>query len=134
MQAGLFVTSPGYTKQVSQQITSTSGTSAPTDATATFDRVGLRGGWPGSSWTGTSVNGGSSSPYTTGHEAGYRQAGGAFTVTGSGDIAPDVTDGVPIDGSLVGVFIALIAVIVVGALFMTAEYRRGLIQIGRASW
>ena len=128
VQAGLFVTSPGYTQQVSQQITSASGTSAPTDATATFDRVGLHGGWRGSSWTGTAVNGGPNSPYVTGHEAGYRQASGAFSVTGSGDIAPDVTDGVPIDGSLVGVFIALIAVIVVGAQFITAEYRRGLIR------
>jgi ABC-type transport system involved in multi-copper enzyme maturation permease subunit len=133
VQAGLFVTSPGYTKQTSQQITSASGTAAPTDATATFDRVGLHGGWPGSSWTGTSVNGGSNSPYVTGHEAGYRQAGGAFTVTGSGDIAPDVTDGVPIDSVFAGVFVALIAVIVVGAQFMTAEYRRGLILLTLAA-
>jgi hypothetical protein len=55
VQAGMFVTSPGYTKQTSQQVTSASGTAVPTDATATFDRVGLHGGWPGSSWTGTSV-------------------------------------------------------------------------------
>ena len=66
MQAGLFATSPGYTQQTSQQVTSASGTAAPTDATATFDRVSLHGGWPGSSWTGTSVNGGPNSPYLTG--------------------------------------------------------------------
>jgi ABC-type polysaccharide/polyol phosphate transport system ATPase subunit len=53
-----------------QQITSASGTGAPTDATATFDRVSLHGGWPGSSWTGTSVNGGPDSPYTTGMSPG----------------------------------------------------------------
>ena len=128
IQAGLFATSPGYAKQTSQQITSASGTAAPTDATATFDRVGLHGAWPGSSWTGSSVHGGPNSPYVTGHEARYRQAGGIFTVTGSGDIAPDVTDGVPIDTLLAGLFIALIAVLVVGAQFMTAEYRRGLIR------
>jgi ABC-type transport system involved in multi-copper enzyme maturation permease subunit len=128
VQAGLFATSPGYAKQTSQQITGASGIAAPTDATATFDRVGLHGGWPGSPWTGTAVKGGSNSPYVTGHEAGYRQAGGAFTVTGSGDIAPDVTDGVPIDVLLAGLFIALVAVLVVGAQFMTAEYRRGLIR------
>jgi ABC-type transport system involved in multi-copper enzyme maturation permease subunit len=128
VQAGLFATSPGYTQQTSQGVTSASGTAAATDATATFDRVGLHGGWPGSSWTGTSVSGGPDSPYVTGHEAGYRQAGSVFTVTGSGDIAPDVTDGVPIDTLLAGLFIALIAVLVVGAQFMTAEYRRGLIR------
>jgi ABC-type transport system involved in multi-copper enzyme maturation permease subunit len=133
VQAGLFATSPGYSQQTSQQITSASGTAAPTDATATFDRVGLHGGWPGSSWTGTSVNASPDSPYVTGHEVGYRQAGSAFTVTGSGDIAPDVTDGVPIDTLLAGLFIALISVLVVGAQFMTAEYRRGLIRVTLAA-
>ena len=128
VQAGMFVTSPGYTKQTSQQVTSASGTAVPTDATATFNRVGLHGGWPGSSWTDTSVTVSGISPYVTGHEAGYRQAGGTFTVTGSGDIAPDVTDGRPIDALFAGLFIALIAVLVVGAQFMTAEYRRGLIR------
>src|SRR5712691_12007031 len=91
VQAGLFVTSPASAQQLSQQITSASGTAAPTDATATFDRVGLHGGWPGSSWTGTSLKDGSNSPYVTGHESAYRQAGGVFTVTGSVVIAPDVT-------------------------------------------
>jgi ABC-type transport system involved in multi-copper enzyme maturation permease subunit len=128
VQAGLFATSPGSTQQTSQQVTSASGTAAPTDATATFDRVSLHGGWPGSSWTGTWVNDGPDSPYVTGHEARYRQAGSVFTVTGSGDIAPDVTDGVPIDTLLAGLFIALVAVLVVGAQFMTAEYRWGLIR------
>ncbi len=111
LQAGLFATSPGYAQQTSQQVTGASGTAAPTDATATLDRVSLHGGWPGSSWTGTSVQGGPDSPYVTGHEAGYRRAGAAFTVTGSGDIAPDVTDGVPIDVLLAGLFIALVAVL-----------------------
>jgi ABC-type transport system involved in multi-copper enzyme maturation permease subunit len=133
VQAGLFATSPGYTRQTSQGITSASGTAAATDATATFDRVGLHGGWPGGSWTGTSVSGGADSPYVTGHEAGYRRAGGVFTVTGTGDIAPDVTDGVPIDVLLAGLFLALIAVLVAGAQFMTAEYKRGLIRVTLAA-
>jgi ABC-type transport system involved in multi-copper enzyme maturation permease subunit len=128
VRAGMFVTSPGYTKLTSQQVTSASGTAAPTDATATFDRAGLHGGWPASPWTGTSVTVSGISPYVTGHESGYRQAGGTFTVTGSGDIAPDVTDGTPIDALLAGLFIALVAVLVVGAQFMTTEYRRGLIR------
>ena len=129
IQAGLFVTSPSHSVATSSGITSASGSGGgATDATATFDRVSLRGGWPARAWTGTSVNGGPDSPYPTGHEAAYRQADGAFTVTGSGDIAPDVTDGTPIDALLAGVFIALIAVLVIGAQFMTIEYRRGLIR------
>jgi ABC-type transport system involved in multi-copper enzyme maturation permease subunit len=134
VQAGLFVASPSQPVATNSGVTSVSGTGGgATDATATFDRVGLHGGWPGSSWTGTSVQGGPNSPYITGHEAGYRQAGRVFTVTGSGDIAPDVTSGVPIDSLLAGLFIALVAVLVVGAQFMTAEYRRGLIRVTLAA-
>jgi len=129
VQAGLFVTSPSQAVATNSGISNASSSGGgATDATATFDRVGLDGGWPRSSWTGTSVNAGPNSPYLTGHEAGYHQVGGAFTVTGSGDIAPDATDGTPIDVLLVGVFIALIAMLVVGAQFITAEYRRGLIR------
>jgi len=122
VQAGLFVTSPSQSASTNSGVTSESGSGGgATDATATFDHVGLHGGWPGSPWTGTSVHGGPDSPYVTGHETGYRQSGSVFTVTGSGDIAPDVTDGVPIDTLLAGLFIALVAVLVVGAQFMTAE-------------
>ena len=63
VQAGLFVTSPSQSAATNSGVTSASGTGAATDATATFDRVGLDGGWPGSAWTGTSVNGGPDSPY-----------------------------------------------------------------------
>jgi ABC-type transport system involved in multi-copper enzyme maturation permease subunit len=134
VQAGLFATSPGYTQQTSQQITGGSSGGAPTDATATFDRVNLEGGWPGSSWTGTPVNGGHNSiSYPAAVAGGYRQTGGSFTVTGSGDIAPGVNGASPIDQTLAGMFIGLIAVIVVGALFITAEYRRGLIRVTLAA-
>jgi ABC-type transport system involved in multi-copper enzyme maturation permease subunit len=134
VQAGMFATAPSQPTAANSGVTSAAnGGGGATDATAVFDRVGLRGGWPGVSWTGTSVNGGPDSPYPTGHAAGYRQADGAFTVTGSGDIAPDVTSGVPIDTLLAGLFIALVAVLVVGAQFMTAEYRRGMIRLTLAA-
>jgi ABC-type transport system involved in multi-copper enzyme maturation permease subunit len=62
----------------------------------------------------------------------YHQAGGTFTLNGSGDIAPagpgPVGIGEPADDGLVGAFAGLIAAIVVGAMFITAEYRRGLIR------
>lgn len=132
-QAGLFVTSPGYSRQLSQQISGASGSVNPTDATATFDRVSLRGGWPGGSWRGQPVTGGSSSVYPTGSGGGYRQAASAFTVTGSGDIAPAVGGLAPVSQTLAGAFIGLIAVVVVGALFITAEYRRGLIRVTLAA-
>ena len=59
---------------------------------------------------------------------GFHQAGGGFTVSGSGDIAPAVAGGAAgggqIEQTLVGAFAGLIAVMVVGAMFITAEYRR----------
>jgi ABC-type transport system involved in multi-copper enzyme maturation permease subunit len=133
VQAGLFATSPAYSQQLSQQISGGSNTGHPTDATATFDRVSLLGGWPGGSWTGASVSGGSNSIVQAGSGARYRQAHATFTVTGSGDIAPAADGLSAIDGPLAGMFIALIAMVVIGALFMTAEYRRGLIRVTLAA-
>jgi ABC-type transport system involved in multi-copper enzyme maturation permease subunit len=53
-------------------------------------------------------------------------------VTGQGDIAPDIGEGtgtsMPILRTLDGLFAGLIAAIVVGVVFVTAEYRRGLIR------
>ena len=55
-------------------------------------------------------------------------------MTGSGDIAPDLPGGdgghgqLPSADTLVGTFAGLIAVLVVGTMFITAEYRRGLIR------
>jgi ABC-type transport system involved in multi-copper enzyme maturation permease subunit len=134
VQAGLFATSPGYTQNLNQSATSATSTSGSTQATGTFDQVTLRGGWPAGTWTGTSVNGGPNS--VTGQPlglTGYRQAGGTFTVTGSGDIAPGAAGVSSIDQTLAGLFIGLIAAIVVGALFIATEYRRGLIRVTLAA-
>jgi ABC-type transport system involved in multi-copper enzyme maturation permease subunit len=53
-------------------------------------------------------------------------------VTGSGDVAPSVAGvagiGVTVAQTLVGTFVGLIVVVVIGVLLVTAEYRRGLIR------
>jgi hypothetical protein len=58
-------------------------------------------------------------------------------VTGAGDIAPAVRDSLPTGGHLrdilAGTFAALIAVIVVGALFITDEYRNKMIRLTLAA-
>ena len=120
-QAGLFVASP-------DQVSATGG--APTQATAVFDHVG-----PPGPRTGVQIGGGDSAyPAMAGR---YRQAGGLFTVTGSGDIAPALpgpADGyVSPDHSLAGVFAALIVVAVTGTMFLATEYRRGLIRVTLAA-
>jgi ABC-type transport system involved in multi-copper enzyme maturation permease subunit len=59
---------------------------------------------------------------------GFTQAGDRLTVSGSGDIAPDTGDVDIIKHTLAGTFAGLIAVVVIGVMFITAEYRRGLIR------
>ena len=130
VQGGLFTTSPQWT-QTSLGVAAITG--SPSQSTAVFDHAALT--WRGGTWTGTDV-GGSSGP-AAGPATGYSRAGGQFTVMGSGDIGP-VTYGPSGIGTtpaqtLAGAFIALIILAVVGAMVITAEYRRGLIRVTLAA-
>jgi ABC-type transport system involved in multi-copper enzyme maturation permease subunit len=135
-QAGLFATSPGVTQSTSQSIGGGSAGAGSTLATAVIDHVSLRGQRPGGAWTGDDTGAGAGHGGSPG--PGFHQAAGAFTVTGSGDIAPDVPGapggrGTPMERTLLGAFGGLIAVIIVATMFMTAEYRRGLIRLTLAA-
>jgi ABC-type transport system involved in multi-copper enzyme maturation permease subunit len=128
VQGGLFATSPPYNQLSVGQLDLNSGNSS---ATGTFDQVSLAGGWLGHGWTGTAI--GAAGGPAAGSPGSVTEVGGRVTVTGTGDIAPSVAGaagiGVTIAQTLIGVFAGLIAVAVVGAMFMTAEYRRGLIRV-----
>jgi hypothetical protein len=130
-QVGLFVTSPSTSHITSQGLGAMASTGGPALATAVFDQLSLQGTVPGTAWT-SDVVGGTAGGLPASAEA-FHEAGGVFTVSGSGDIAPDVPGvaadrGVTIDFTLVGVFAGLIAVSVVASMFVTAEYRGGLIR------
>jgi ABC-type transport system involved in multi-copper enzyme maturation permease subunit len=137
VQGGLFATSPQYLK-IQPFFGGASIQSGASQATGIFDDVSLHGGWPAGRWAGLAIGGGSRADYPA-QGGGYRQAGGQITVTGSGDIAPAVTGpggGFPsstIEQSLAGIFAGLIAVVVVAAMFVTTEYRRGLIRLTLAA-
>jgi ABC-type transport system involved in multi-copper enzyme maturation permease subunit len=135
-QAGLFAASPGVTI-VTPFFGGRSEQGGPSLDTAVFDHVLLadgpaRGGWTG----GLAGNAEGSVSSQLSSLLGFRQAGGRLTVTGTGDIAPAVAGGAgqtsfptaTIEDHLLGTFAGLIAVVVIGAMFMTAEYRRGLIR------
>jgi ABC-type transport system involved in multi-copper enzyme maturation permease subunit len=124
VQAGLFVASP-------QDVHASPGfaggsTSRLTQATAVFDHVGLQGTAPSGAWAGGKVGGAPGDPPLG--RGGLKESGGRFTVSGSGDIAPFLPAGRTIEDTLRGTFAGLIVVIVVGVMFVTAEYRRGLIR------
>lgn len=155
VQAGLFAASPQYVLG-NQSFASNTPTIIDTRITATVDHVTLTGTRPRQAWTvgqigfptgsknGAGVTGGThctaSGPQQPGHYHGKctpgNVAAGSFATSGStvtmtatgGDIAPFVANVDPLGTVLKGTAIGLIAVIAVGALFITAEYRRGLIR------
>jgi hypothetical protein len=120
VQAGIFVTSPDSV---------TDENVGATLASAVFDHVTVSGARPGSQWAGQDLGSGAAAKPLP---RGYRQAGGVFTVQGSGDIAPAVRNsagsGRPADEGIIGAFAGLIVVLVVATMFITAEYWRGLIR------
>ena len=126
VQVGMFATSPDHTTGGSSE------PGGPSIATGVFDDISLRGAAPGGGWHGTPVGGDNfGDPGSQG--IGFHETGGAFTVSGSGDIAPAVVGsgadpGQGAERTLVGAFIGLIVLAVVATLFITGEYRRGLIR------
>jgi len=138
VHAGMFATSPlDFTPNLPSYAESGGGTSASV-ATGVFDHVDLRGGAPGGQWAGRQV--GSISGPQPPAGIGFRQVGGRYTVTGSGDIGPVVAAGVntgyvtgTLADHLLGVFIALLIIGVIAAMFITVEYRRGLIRTSLAA-
>lgn len=129
-QVGLFVASPPAVG---------GGGTAGSVSTATFGDLRTQGGWAGGHWTGGQV--GAESPSFAGYpenaSGSHLGSDARFTVTGAGDIAPAVRDSLPTGGHLrdvlAGTFAALIAVIVVGALFVTEEYRNKMIHLTLAA-
>ena len=131
-QAGLFAASPDYQMVVSQSLGGGTTGSGSSVATAAFDHVSLSDTQAGAGWYGGVV--GTSSGGLPGAPSGFRHTGSGLTVTGTGDIAPiTAVDLTTIGQFLTGVFVALIAVVVVGVVFITAEYRRGLIRVTLAA-
>jgi ABC-type transport system involved in multi-copper enzyme maturation permease subunit len=115
VQVGLFATSPDL---------ASGGTSL---ATGSFDHVS----GAGDAWRGRSI--GASSMYPILKPGGYHRSGGTFTISGSGDIAPYVTGGKTLENILAGAIVGLIVLLVVATLYITAEYRRGLIRVTLAA-
>jgi len=126
VQVGLFVASPSDC-QVSPGVAG-GFTCRLTQATAAFDRVSLQGQGTGGAWARDNIGGTQGGPALG--QGGFEESGGSLTVSGAGDIAPVVMNGGGrrIEDTLRGTFAALIVVIVVASMFMTTEYRRGMIR------
>src|SRR4029077_12671676 len=96
----------------------------PTLATPAFDHLSQQGAWPAARWTGQDLQG-TMDPALPASAQGFTQAGSRLTVSGSGDIAPATDNTDSVKQTLAGTFAGLIAVVVIGVMFITVEYRRG---------
>jgi hypothetical protein len=131
VEVGLFVSSPGVFT-VEREFGSTTTSLVPTRGRATFDNIGLTGAdgaMVDSELRGEDV----APPPDLGFEPpppGRTTVDGeTATVTGSGDIAYQLWgDDDVVLNSLSGVLAFLLVVIVVSVLFITSEFRRGLIR------
>jgi hypothetical protein len=127
VEVGLFVASP-TSVEIERQYGSSTVTELPTRGEAAFDNVSIEaaGGLP-------SPGDGEWSDYDSSEEpdfGGSTESDGVFTVMGSGDIAevrrPFGDDLVQL--SLTGAMLGMLVVAALGALFMTAEFKRGMIR------
>lgn len=121
-EVGLFVTSPQYSVEFHEGLLNGSE-GGPSRATAAFEQLTPGAGWSGTAWHTDWIGGRPDWSDLPDPE----QNGTAFQLTGSGDVGPTGA-GVSVTQTLVGTFTGLIAVVVLGAVFMSTEYRRGLIR------
>ncbi|MFG2651873.1 ABC transporter permease subunit [Streptomyces sp. NPDC048436] len=134
---GLFVASPNA-QSMKRAFGNVSISDNPSRSSARFDEVTVKGAVSGTDWQRTDVGqdggrqgdgGQGSGQQNSGQQGELVRSGGTFTVSGSGDIAP----GTPMQPDLVatslnGSQLGLVLIAALGVLFITAEYRRGMIR------
>ncbi|MGW7070508.1 ABC transporter permease subunit [Streptomyces sp. NPDC054855] len=130
---GLFVASPDV-RSMTREFGNVSHDDGPSRSTARFDEVTVKGGARGADWELTDVGRtgggrGEPSPPPGARQGELERSGGTFELTGSGDIAP----GTPLQPDLVaaslnGSQLGLVLIAALGVLFITSEYRRGMIR------
>ncbi|KAB2349143.1 ABC transporter permease subunit [Actinomadura rudentiformis] len=132
-EIGLFATSPGVFK-VQREFGSTSVGQSTSVVAATFDGVDVQSRQQAASWNNTVVSpsraGGDE---FQGNDFQGTQSAGTFTLRGQGDIAPRPDGDDPVRLPFTGVMIGMIAAIALGVLFITAEYKRGMIRTSFAA-
>lgn len=130
VRIGLFAASPGEVTIEQGILGGTSMAGRFAEVTAAMDQVALEGVAPGGTWRRDDVNvtyeNDGKTPH---HPGGLVQSGQTFNVTGVGDIGPAAdAGGVRTEFTLTGAVTGLIMVIIVAVMFITTEYRRGLIR------
>ncbi|GAA4969405.1 hypothetical protein HD597_008769 [Nonomuraea thailandensis] len=126
VRIGLFAASPPDVRVESNPLGGTATAGRFSEVTALVDQVSV-GGTTSRTWQQDDIGVDYDVDGTPHHPGGLARNGGTFAITGTGDIAPNTTEGT-VERTLTGALIALVVVIVVAVLFVTTEYRRGLIR------
>ena len=124
------VTLPGLTATVQAGLFAAGhGTAITPPATGVFRHIGLS--WPATGWTGTNVGGADANVVSA--PGTLRRSAGTLTVSRFRRHQPRRRSvrgsGQSLQRALAGTFFGLIPLLVVAAMFITAEYRRGLIRV-----
>lgn len=122
--AGVFVAAPDEV-EVRRMFGGESVSGQPSATRATFDQVAVAPAQPGASWRD---RGALSGPAADPSLDGRTGSGGTIALKGVGDIGPNAfTDDVT-RTTLSGTLIGQVAIVTLVVLFVTAEYRRGMLR------
>jgi hypothetical protein len=126
VEIGFYVSSPAAVYTTRGGGSSSVG-DQPTRAHAAFDNVQL--GSVGT-WHGESIGDADRLSEKGGVRGGGRvsEANGTYTVVGTGKVGPQPPDDDMLEAALIGVIAGLMALIAIGVLYATSEYRRGMIR------
>jgi regulation of enolase protein 1 (concanavalin A-like superfamily) len=140
-EIGMFVASP-FGVSTDRAFGSTSVESFPTVAVASFDSVAVDGAASGElrgedvgappAMQGDAPRPGAAdtpdAPAGQGGNEGEDGSDGTYTISSSGNIAPLVQDTDLVQQALAGAFVGLIPLAALGVLFITAEYKKGMVR------
>ncbi|MGP4028101.1 ABC transporter permease subunit [Actinomadura sp. 3N407] len=121
--AGMVVAAPDRV-EVRRQFGGEDVSGEPADTRATFDHVSVSPVQPGAAWRDRRAPGGTADPGSDGRT----RSGGTFTLSGYGDIGPNLFADDLTRITLTGVLIGQTAIVALAVLFVTAEYRRGMVR------
>jgi ABC-2 family transporter protein len=126
VEIGFYVSSPAAVYTTRGGGSSSVG-DRPTSARAAFDNVQLGSG---GTWHGESIGETDRLSEKDGVRGGGRvtEANGTYTVVGTGKVGPQPPDDDMVEVALIGVIAGLMALIAIGVLYATSEYRRGMIR------
>ncbi|SNR81696.1 ABC transporter permease subunit [Actinomadura mexicana] len=122
--AGVLVAAPDKV-EVRRMFGGESVSGRPSATRATFDQVAVTPAQPGAAWRDRGAAGG---PAADPSLDGRTGAEGTITLKGVGDVGPNAFADDVTRNTLTGTLVGQVAIVVLAVLFVTAEYRRGMLR------